>query len=158
MSSLRLPVSAWIESFNTRDLRRIVSLYSEDAELFDSGMRRPRRGRLEIERWFDLRFNSMPSNIYTPHLSRASMDETQANVPWTLAGRGPRLLGLPWLARPFHVEGVSHFVLRDGLIYRQRGDYDHLAVLKQILPPLALLPTPVVLRIYYLYLWRHGLY
>lgn len=153
MSQLCSPVSDWIAAFNTRDLGRIVALYSEDAELFDSGMRRPRKGKREIEDWFKLRFSSMPTNVYTPRLDAAHVEENgQVVVPWTLDGRGPRLLGR---ARRFVVKGESRFTLREDLICEQRGSYDHLVVLKQVLPPLKYLPTRLVWSIYYLYLRLH---
>jgi hypothetical protein len=149
---LQPPVSEWIVAFNTRNLEAIVGLYTDDAELSDSGMKRPRRGKREIENWFRLRFSSMPENVYRPR-DKAEMEEGRTVVYWTLHGRGPRLLRQSWLARPFHVDGASYFTLRAGQIYRQRGVYDHLAVLRQILP--FWLPAFVMRIIYYLYLWRH---
>jgi hypothetical protein len=119
-------------------------------------MRRPRRGRAEIESWFRLRFSSMPTNIYSPK-DQVLVAEGQATVPWTLYGRGPRLLGQAWLSRPFQVDGVSKFMLRDGRISKQQGVYDHLSVLRQLLPPLRWCPAAVAHFIYSLYLWRHGL-
>jgi SnoaL-like domain len=151
---LQPPVSEWIVAFNTRNLEAIVGLYADDAELLDTGMRRPRRGKKEIESWFRLRFSSMPENVYTPR-DGAVMEEGRAVVPWTLYGRGPRLLGQSWLARPFQVDGTSYFTLQESLIYRQHGIYDHRAVLRQILPPLRRLPAFVTYAIYYLYLWRN---
>ncbi|HEY7416878.1 MAG TPA: nuclear transport factor 2 family protein [Ktedonobacteraceae bacterium] len=151
------PAGAWIRAFNAGNVEAIVALYAEDAELFDSGMYRPRRGIREITHWFHVRFGSMPSNIYTPR------DEVQVEtdcvvVPWVLHGRGPRLLGLSWFARPIRVEGVSYFTLRQGRIYRQQGIYDHLAVLKQLIPLFRWLPSSVPRFLYTLYLRRHGLY
>jgi steroid delta-isomerase-like uncharacterized protein len=134
-SLLRPPVNQWIEAFNAHNVGAIVSLYTEDAELFDSGMKHPRRGRDEIEHWFRQRFSSMPSITYTPS-EQVFMEDGQAMVTWTTSGRIPRLLGLTWLSRPFQVDGVSVFTLRNGLIYKQRGYYDHLSALEQILPPL----------------------
>ena len=133
--SLRPPVSQWIEAFNRHDVAAIITLYTEDAELFDAGMKYPRRGRREIERWFSTRFSSMPSLTYSPG-QQAFMETEQATITWTVSGHGPRLLGQTWLSRPFRVDGVSVFVLCDGLIRRQHGYYDHLSVLEQLVPPL----------------------
>jgi steroid delta-isomerase-like uncharacterized protein len=135
ITQVRSPVRQWIESFNRHDVEAIVALYSDDAELFDSGMRHPRRGRREIERWFCERFRSMPSIRYTL-TGHIFMEEKQAAVTWTTSGRGLRLAGLPLIAHPYQVDGVSVFNLRDGLIERQRGYYDHLGALEQLLPPL----------------------
>jgi hypothetical protein len=132
-AALQPPVSDWVEAFNAHDVAAIVALYTDDAELFDAGMRYPRRGRDEIERWFSHRFASMPSITYTP-TAHAFMVQDRAAVTWTTSGRSPRLLGQAWLSRPFQVDGVSIFTLCDGLIYRQRGYYDHLSVLEQVLP------------------------
>ena len=132
---LRAPVSQWIEAFNAHDAAAIVALYTDDAELFDAGMRYPRRGRNEIQRWFVRRFQSMPSIAYMLN-GHVFMDEAQAAVTWTTHGRSPRLLRQSWLSRPFQVDGVSVFSLRDGLIYKQHGYYDHLTVVGQVLPPL----------------------
>lgn len=138
---LRPPVSEWVAAFNAHDVARIVALYTEDAELFDSGMRHARRGRAEIERWFRERFHSMPTLTYklTGHVF---LEAEQAAITWTTGGKGPRLLGQAWLARPFSVDGVSVFTLRAGQIFRQRGYYDHLSALEQILPPLKWLLPP----------------
>jgi ketosteroid isomerase-like protein len=46
VSSHHTLVNQWIEAFNGHNVPAIVSLYTEDAELYDSGMKRPRRGRL----------------------------------------------------------------------------------------------------------------
>ena len=136
----RTLVNRWIEAFNEHNVSAIVSLYAGDAELFDSGMKHPRRGRNEIECWFTKRFQSMPSITYIPayHLFPLYQlfDEAQAAVSWTVSGKSPRLLGLAWLSRPFKVDGVSIFTFHEGLIQKQRGYYDHLSVLEQIVPPL----------------------
>src|SRR5205814_9332528 len=84
-------VQRWIEAFNGHDVKAIVELYADDAELYDSGMRYPRRGRGEIERWFTTRFGSMPSIRYTPKAQIFS--EGQAAVTWTVGGKGARLVG-----------------------------------------------------------------
>jgi steroid delta-isomerase-like uncharacterized protein len=136
----RTLVNQWIEAFNGHNVQAIVSLYADNAELYDSGMKHPRRGRTEIEQWFTTRFRTMPSITYTP--ASQLFAETQAAVTWTVRGRGPRLLGQAWLVRPFQVDGVSIFTLEDGRIQRQRGYYDHLATLEQILPPLKWLLPP----------------
>ncbi|HLZ81302.1 MAG TPA: nuclear transport factor 2 family protein [Ktedonobacteraceae bacterium] len=135
----RTVVNQWIEAFNGHNVPAIVSLYTEDAELYDSGMKHPRRGRAEIEQWFTTRFQTMPSITYTS--ASQLFTETQAAVTWTVRGRGPRLLGQSWLVRPLQVHGVSVFYLVNGQIQQQRGYYDHLSALEQILPPLkGLLP------------------
>lgn len=140
-SLLRPPVSQWIEAFNAHNVGALVALYTDDAVLFDSGMKAARRGRSEIEQWFTTRFRTMPTIRYVPN-GQVFMEDGQAAVTWTAYGCGPRLLGQSWLARPFQVDGVSVFTLRDGLICRQRGYYDHRAVVEQILPPLRwLLPA-----------------
>jgi steroid delta-isomerase-like uncharacterized protein len=130
----RVLVQRWIEAFNGHDVKAIVGLYVNDAELYDSGMRYPRRGKEEIERWFTTRFGTVPSIRYTPKSQIFS--EGQAVVTWIATGKSPRLLGQTWLSRPLSVDGVSIFTFGDGYIQRQRGYYDHLTVLEQVLPPL----------------------
>ncbi len=137
-ASLHSLVNRWIEAFNAHDVASIVALYTDDAELFDSGMKHPHRGRTEIERWFARRFSSMPTITYTPTHQLFACE--YAVVLWTTRGRSPRILGQSWLSRPFQVNGVSVFTLRDGYIQNQRGYYDHLSALGQILPPLTWLP------------------
>jgi hypothetical protein len=44
-ASLQLLVNQWVEAFNAHDVSSIVALYADDAQLFDSGMKHPRRGR-----------------------------------------------------------------------------------------------------------------
>ncbi len=130
---------AWIAAFNAHDVAAIVALYAPDAELNDAGMKRARRGSQEITDWFTRRFSNIPEITYTP-ADEIVGDETVA-ITWTVRGHTPRLLGQHWLARPFSVDGVSVFHLRDGLIARQRGYYDHLAVVERALPFLRLLPS-----------------
>ncbi|MFL5628022.1 MAG: nuclear transport factor 2 family protein [Ktedonobacteraceae bacterium] len=132
ITAYRILVNSWITAFNTHDVTAIVSLYAEDAELFDSGMKYPRQGKHAIENWFTQRFQTMPTISYTPIYQ--IFGEAQAAVTWTARGRSPRILGQAWLSRPFQVDGVSVFTLADGLIQKQRGYYDHLATLEQILP------------------------
>jgi steroid delta-isomerase-like uncharacterized protein len=131
-------VNRWIEAFNAHDVASIVALYADDAELFDSGMVYPRHGRTEIEHWFAQRFSSVPTITYTP--TQQLFASEYAIVLWTTRGRSPRILGQSWLSRPFQVDGVSVFTLRNGHIQNQRGYYDHLSLLEQILPPLKWLP------------------
>ncbi|MBA2680008.1 MAG: nuclear transport factor 2 family protein [Ktedonobacteraceae bacterium] len=133
-------VRQWIAAFNAHDATALVSLYTDNAELFDSGMQRPRSGRAEIEQWFVERFRSMPSITYMPS-NQILMANNRAAVTWTTSGHTPRRFGLPWLSRPFQTDGVSVFTLQDGRILQQRGYYDHLAVVEQVLPPLKLLPS-----------------
>lgn len=151
-ASIQDVATRWVEAFNTRNLEAITALYVADAELYDSGMHRARRGQKEIASWFRLRFGSMPGNVYTPEAYHQT-DEEHISVEWSFAGRSPQLLGWSRLARPFRVQGTSYFSIRDnGLIYKQRGIYDHLVVLRQILP---WLPTPLLRGVYALYLLRH---
>lgn len=138
---LESPIARWIGAFNTHNVEAIVRLYAENAELFDAGMKRPRRGKAEIEHWFRTRFRTMPSIRYQP-TSAVLLHGEQAAITWSTQGNGPRVLGLALLTRPFHVEGVSVFHLCDGLIERQRGYYDHLAALEQIILPLKWLHLP----------------
>lgn len=127
-------VQQWIAAFNAHNVPAIVSLYMEEAVLYDTGMKYARKGKSQIERWFAERFRAMPTITYSP--GSRLFGENQAVVMWTARGSTPRLLGLSWLARPFQVEGVSHFLLHEGRILRQHGYYDHLSVLEQALPPL----------------------
>lgn len=133
-------VHHWIDAFNQHQVSNLVALYREDAELFDAGMKRKRRGHREIEAWFTSRFRMTPTITYTPHAQFVS--DGQIAVQWTTHGRLERLLGQQWLGRPFTVDGVSIFSIENGLIQKQRGYYDHLSLLQQILPPLKwLLPV-----------------
>jgi steroid delta-isomerase-like uncharacterized protein len=126
-------VNRWIEAFNTHNVSAIVSLYTDDAELFDTGMKQARHGRSEIEQWFTMRFRTMPTIAYAP--ASQLFSEEQAAVTWTASGQTPRLLGLSLFSRPFKVDGVSIFTFRDGLIQKQRGYYDHFSVVERVLPP-----------------------
>jgi uncharacterized protein (TIGR02246 family) len=137
-SELSSLVDRWIVAFNTHDARQIVSLYHEDAELFDSGMRYPRKGREAIRAWFTQRFEQMPSIEYVRMKSFLQAEE--GVVTWIARGSTPALLGQRWLVRPYEVEGVSQFIMRDGRIYWQHGFYDHLSIVEKVLPFLKWLP------------------
>lgn len=149
----RLTVRQWIAAFNAHDAKALAALYAEDAELFDSGMPGPRRGRAEIEQWFNWRFRSTPTITYTETAARAN-GEASYEITWIASGVGPKVLGLG--GRAFETPGKSAFGLGEGQIIRQRGTYDHLSVLRQIIPLLAHLPRFVAESIYALYLWRNG--
>lgn len=139
IEALRLLVNAWISAFNGHDVAGIVALYTDNAELFDSGMKGPRSGRIEIEQWFSRRFQDMPSIRYEP--SSQFFVEGHAIVQWTTLGR-PRFLGQRWLTRPFRIDGVSIFTFHDGRIQKQRGYYDHASAVEQALPPIKWLLPP----------------
>ena len=140
---LQNSVRNWIAAFNAHDVAALVALYTDDAELFDSGMKHPRHGRAEIEQWFLERFRTMPAITYVPH-DQVLVAANRAAVTWTTSGHTPRRFGLLWLSRPFQADGVSVFVLHEGRIEKQRGYYDHLAVVEQVLPPLKwLLPSRI---------------
>lgn len=129
----RILVEKWIEAFNQQDIVGIVSLYAEGAELFDSGMKRARRGRGEIEQWFTRRFRGMPLLTYTPTAQLSG--DGQVGVTWIVEGNGPRIVGQSWLTRRhFKVSGVSIFAIEDGKIQKQHGYYDHLSVAEQLVP------------------------
>ncbi|MGH2494537.1 MAG: nuclear transport factor 2 family protein [Ktedonobacteraceae bacterium] len=127
-------VKRWIDAFNQHRVSDLVALYAQDAELFDSGMKRKRKGHQEISEWFTTRFRVMPTITYTP-LDQFVSDE-QVAVQWTTHGRIERLLRQKWLARSYKVDGVSIFYFENGLIKKQRGYYDHLSAVEQILPPM----------------------
>jgi steroid delta-isomerase-like uncharacterized protein len=128
-----LLVNRWIDAFNQHHVSTLVALYAPDAELLDSGMKHPRKGHKEIGEWFTTRFRMMPTITYTS-LYQFVSDE-QVAVQWTTRGRIERVLGQKWLARSYEVDGVSIFCIENGLIKKQRGYYDHLSALEQILPP-----------------------
>src|SRR5260370_25674263 len=131
-------VSSWIAAFNAHDVEQIVALYAEDAELFDTGMRRARKGGNEITSWFTQRFRQMSTIQYTP--TQRFFNESEAAICWLAQGHTPPMLRQHWLSRPFQVDGVSIFLVRSGLIHWQHGYYDHLRIVEQVLPPLKWLP------------------
>jgi hypothetical protein len=131
-------VSRWIAAFNAHDVERIVELYAEDAELFDTGMRRPRKGRHEITSWFVQRFRQMPTIQYTP--LQNFFNEREGTTHWLARGQTPAILRQRWLVRPFEIDGVSIFRMDRGLICWQHGYYDHLQIVEKVLPLLRLLP------------------
>ena len=131
-------VNRWITAFNTHNAEQIIALYAEDAELFDSGMKRPRRGRDEITTWFVQRFRQMPTIEYTPQ--HKVFSEREGIIQWVARGHTPAVLRQHWLMRPFEVEGVSIFRMDHGLISWQHGYYDHLHIVEEVLPPLRWLP------------------
>jgi uncharacterized protein (TIGR02246 family) len=128
----------WVAAFNAHDVESIVELYAENAELFDSGMRYPRKGRHQIRSWFVQRFRQMPTIQYTP--IEYFFNETEGTIHWLARGHTPPILGQRWLVRPFEVDGVSIFHMDDGLITWQHGYYDHLQTLEKVLPLLRWLP------------------
>lgn len=137
-ASVTILVNRWISAFNAHDVKGITELYSEDAELWDTGMKRARYGRAEITTWFAERFQKMPEIRYTP--TRFFFHESEAVVCWLTRGKTPPLLHQRWLSRSFEVDGTSVFELRAGSIAWQHGYYDHLRVAENVLPPLRWLP------------------
>lgn len=133
-----LLVKQWIVAFNAHNAEELAALYAEDAELFDTGMKRARHGRDEIRQWFVQRFQSMPTLQYRPYKNFEQAEE--AVICWIARGETPPLLRQSWLSRPFEVEGVSIFRFSADLIQWQHGYYDHLAIVEKILPPLRWLP------------------
>jgi uncharacterized protein (TIGR02246 family) len=128
----------WIAAFNAHDVARIVSLYTVDAELFDTGMRQRRKGQSEITAWFTQRFQQMSTIQYTP--TSYFFKENEAAIAWLAQGNTPALLRQRWLSRPFQVDGISLFRISAGRIAWQHGYYDHLQIAERVLPPLRWLP------------------
>ena len=131
-------VNSWITAFNAHDVERIIALYAEDAELFDTGMKHARKGHSEITSWFTQRFRQMRTIQYTP--TQTFFNEKEVAICWLARGHTPPILRQRWLSRPFQVDGVSIFLVRSGLIHWQHGYYDHLRIVEQVLPPLKWLP------------------
>lgn len=131
-------VHRWIAAFNSHDVERIVELYADDAELFDTGMRRPRKGHQEISSWFVQRFRHMPTIQYTP--LQSFFNEKEGTTQWIARGRTPALLWQRWLTRPFEIDGISIFRTDHGLISWQHGYYDHIYMAEKVFPPLKWLP------------------
>jgi hypothetical protein len=154
LPDIQVIAKRWIEAFNTRNLAAITALYAPDAELYDSGMHRARHGVAQIESWFRVRFAGMPANVYAPHAYYVA-DSEHISVEWTVSGRSPVLLGQTWLVRPFQVRGTSSFMVRNNLICKQQGSYEHLSVLRQVLPGLRSAPAPLLHLINALYLLRY---
>lgn len=147
-------VRQWIAAFNAHDVEALVALYAADSELFDTGMPGPRRGQDQIKNWFRWRFHSTPTITYTEQTTSKGEGDT-FEVTWIASGIGPRVLGLG--GKPFQTPGKSYFELKEGKIWRQQGTYDHLAVIRQIVPILKVLPRAVAEGIYSLYLRRNGI-
>ena len=131
-------VTRWIAAFNAHNVEQIVALYTEDAELFDTGMKRIRKAQGEIKAWFTERFQKMSTIQYVS--TRSFFNDEEAVICWIANGHTPAILGQCWLSRPFQVEGVSVFRLHAGRIQWQRGYYDHLYVVEQVIPLLRWLP------------------
>lgn len=130
---------AWIAAFNAHDVAAIVALYAPEAILNDSGMKRARHGQQAIEQWFSERFCKVRAIAYQS--ANELVDGELVAITWTVNGYTPRLLGQRWLERTFSVDGVSVFTIRDNLIVKQRGYYDHLVPVERALPFLRLLPS-----------------
>ena len=137
-SALADLINHWIAAFNSHNVEEIVSLYSEKAELFDSGMRHPRSGRDAIHAWFTQRFRHMPTIRYTP--LQSFLHDQEGTIHWLAEGQTPPLLGQRWLIRPFQVDGISLFRTQQNLIIWQHGYYDHLQIAQKVLPVLKWLP------------------
>jgi hypothetical protein len=125
-------INEWIAAFNAHNAEQILTLYTKDAELFDSGMKYARRGHQEIFTWFVQRFQQMPTLEYTP-LQRF-FNERGATIHWMIQGQTPPLFGQRRLIRPFQVDGVSVIHIEHNLISWQHGYYDHLQIIEQAIP------------------------
>ncbi len=130
-----LIVQQWIAAFNDHKVDQLVDLYAENAELYDSGMKRKRRGRKQIQLWFTERFRGMPALTYSPQSWFER--EGQIAVSWIARGQGPKIQLIRWLSKKrFEIEGVSVFKIESGKIFQQHGYYDHLGVAQQLVPTL----------------------
>jgi hypothetical protein len=137
-NALSILVQQWMAAFNAHDVASIVTLYAEEAELFDTGMRKARLGKAAITTWFTQRFQHMPGIQYTP--TQRFFNQNEAVICWLAQGRTPAFLKQHWLSHPFQVDGVSVFRVRSGLIAWQHGYYDHLQIAEKVVPPLRWLP------------------
>jgi len=112
MRSPRQTVEAWVKAFNSADVERIASLYSEDA-INHQIVQAPVEGREAIRAMFQDEFEAaemtcIVENIFT-------------DGEWSI---------LEW-RDPLGLRGCGFFNVKNGLICFQRGYWDRLSFLRQ---------------------------
>jgi steroid delta-isomerase-like uncharacterized protein len=118
------------ESWNAGDAERLAGDYTEDGTII-SPIFHTVHGKSEILDSFRTLFATFPDWRYTG--LELLVDGDRIAQPFAVKATHSReFLGIPGSGRPFDIEGVRLFEMRDGLIAHERRYYDFTGLLIQL--------------------------
>jgi steroid delta-isomerase-like uncharacterized protein len=126
----------WLAAWSARSPDRIAELCTEDVIWEDPALEAPRNGREAVRQLLHETFRAFPDLTFgLTEPPFVAPDGASAAVAWRVTGTSLGPLDPPGLAptgRPFTLEGVDLYDIRDGCIARMRTRYDVLESLRQM--------------------------
>jgi steroid delta-isomerase-like uncharacterized protein len=126
----------YAEAWGSRDPDRLAELCTEDVVWSDPALREPLHGRDGVRRFVSESFRMAPDfsvdAIDVPYVSPV---EPKVLLPYRMQGTmtGPwEFLDLAPTGRPFQIEGIDSWEMRDGLIARYDTFWDTASMSRQL--------------------------
>jgi len=120
----------WISAFQSKDVKKIVSLYHDDAVNWQIADR-PAEGIKEIREMMVSFFRSFP-DAYT-HAENIMYDGAWASWEWIGGGTFTMDMGdIKATGKQFEIRGCGFFLIQKGKIKLQRGYWDKASWCRQI--------------------------
>ncbi len=134
-------VKTYIDTFSRGDLDAWLSTFAPDGTCSDSGTPQPLSGQALIDHYRPL-FDGFPDlTVETVALHAITSDLSAWR--WVIHGTNTgSYRGIPPSGRSLMLPGCEFIEVRDGLVQRVEGYFDHLSMLQQ----LGVVPSPVQAR------------
>lgn len=118
------------ERINARDAASLRPLWRDAVEYFPQGVR---RGPDEITAYFEQAWRAMPNDFSLAIVGLAAAGD-DVFARWKLTGTftGENFEGIAATGSRVELDGVDHFVIRDGLIVTNNVVFDQMAFARQL--------------------------
>ena len=124
-------VEHWASVWSSRNVAKVVSIFTDDCVYEDVTMGAVNHGKTELETFARAIFEAFPD--FTIYLTSQFDAGSWAGAEWTMSGthKGD-LPGLPATGKRFSIRGATVFELQGGKIRRVSDYWDMVSFLKQI--------------------------
>ena len=122
----------FIEFWSAHDSVKVASLYDEKFEYVDKGFIVKLSSKKDLISFVNGTAQGIPDFIFEP--SKVVADENMAMIEWTWKGTFTVgfLPDYPGTNKPFTIQGVTVFEIKNGLITRSTDYYDKETFLKEV--------------------------
>ena len=141
-ATMREFVERYVAAWNGCDTEAIAGLITEDIVWADPALPEPARGVAAVQDFMRLSFVAFPDlRFYEPDPPLLAINGGDVLWGWRMEGTNRGAIDPPGFAptgRRMCVEGVDHWVMRDGRITRYRAFYD----MNELARQLGIVPAP----------------